>query len=86
MGSIEPPTIDHLQQSQPFRTHLSGKIFLFVTLQGRENFKGATTKLPNKKNLFLKTLDTIGYCQRLVLTVGVSQHTHKMCIGSHSEP
>ena len=25
----------------------------------------------------LKTVDTIGNCQRLVFTVGVSQHTHK---------
>ena len=26
----------------------------------------------------LKTLEAIGNCQRLVFTVGVSQHTHKI--------
>ena len=28
--------------------------------------------------LTLKTVDTIGNCQRLVFTVGVSQHMHKI--------
>ena len=30
------------------------------------------------KNVPLKTLDTIGNCQRLVLTVGAYQHMHKI--------
>ena len=29
-------------------------------------------------SFFLKTVDTIGNCQRLVFTVGVSQHMHKI--------
>ena len=30
------------------------------------------------QTLLLKTVDTIGNCQRLVFTVGVSQHMHKI--------
>ena len=29
-------------------------------------------------NIFLKTVDTIGNCQRLAFTAGVSQHMHKI--------
>ena len=36
--------------------------------------KGANSYFKNEKQEYLKALDTIGNCQRLVFTLGVSQY------------
>ena len=45
---------------------------LFILLSGRPQLQSRWMQMS------LKTLNTIGNCQRLVFTVGVSQHMHKI--------
>ena len=44
----------------------------------RSTLKSQKSTRPIQGNVFLlKAVDTIGNCQRLAFTVGVSQHVHK---------
>ena len=54
-------------QRSGFESHWSNFVWGFLSYFG---------KIPSKR--CLKTVDTIGNCQRLVFTVGVSQHMHKI--------
>ena len=49
-------------------------------VQSHEHMEGCDFFVFNRKfsSSFLKTVDTIGNCQRLVFTVRVSQHMHKI--------
>ena len=52
--------------------------YSYVTLLGRIGYASEIAVSTILTHRELKTLDTIGNCQRLAFTVGVSQHKHKI--------